>query len=94
MEKDRIVGVLREARGIRKNKTGNKVANAKPSARDKAEKIAGKGQNALGANVLGQKVLGQKVLGQKVLGPNALGQNTLGQTKDASRGPAKEADRR
>lgn len=78
MEKDRIVGVLREARGIRKNKAGDKVA-AKPSARDKAEKIAGKGQNALGQNVLGQ---------------NVLGQNTLGQAKDASRGSAKEADRR
>ena len=69
MEKDRIVGVLREARGIRKNKTGDKVADAKPSASDKAEKIAGKGQTALGPN-------------------------TLGQAKDASRGSAKEADRR
>jgi hypothetical protein len=66
--------VLREARGIRKNKTGDKVADAKPSASDKAEKIAGKGHNALGQHVLGQ--------------------NHLGQAKDASRGPAKEADRR
>ncbi len=53
MEKDRIVGVLRQARGIRKNKAGDKIADAKPSARDKAEKIAGKGQTALGAEHFG-----------------------------------------
>ena len=78
MEKDRIVGVLREARGIRKNKAGKTVS------REAAREGQGREDRGQGAERLGQNVLGQNVLGQK----------TLGQAKDASRGSAKEADRR
>jgi hypothetical protein len=48
MEKDRIVGVLRAARGIRKSKKGNNVAVPKPGARDTVAMITSKKESPSG----------------------------------------------
>ena len=47
MQKDRIVGVLREARGLRKNKSGKVVVGARLGAKSKADEKAQKRQEAL-----------------------------------------------
>jgi uncharacterized protein YjbJ (UPF0337 family) len=48
MDKDRIVGVLKEARGALKDRAGKTVGRTKAQAEGKAEKIAGHGRNDLG----------------------------------------------
>ncbi len=48
MDKDRVAGVAKEAKGAIKEAVGNVVGDAKLQSDGKADKAAGKVQNALG----------------------------------------------
>jgi uncharacterized protein YjbJ (UPF0337 family) len=48
MDKDRIAGAAKEAKGAIKDAAGKLVGNEKLQAEGKAEKIVGKVQNAFG----------------------------------------------
>jgi uncharacterized protein YjbJ (UPF0337 family) len=48
MDKDRVVGSTKEAKGTVKQAVGKAVGDAKLESEGKADKIAGKVQNAIG----------------------------------------------
>ena len=48
MDKDRIKGSVRQAKGTLKEVLGKVAGDAKPEAEGKSDKIAGKAQNAVG----------------------------------------------
>lgn len=48
MDKDRVIGSAKAAKGTVKEATGKVLGDAKLEAEGKAEKIAGKVQNAVG----------------------------------------------
>jgi uncharacterized protein YjbJ (UPF0337 family) len=49
MDKDRIAGTAREARGAAEEALGKLTGDARLEAKGKADKLAGKIQNAIGA---------------------------------------------
>jgi uncharacterized protein YjbJ (UPF0337 family) len=48
MDKDRIAGAAKEAKGVVKEAAGKVTGDAKLQAEGKADKVAGKVQNAVG----------------------------------------------